>query len=127
MSNSNSLLARFPWLVGSPRSNRTITWPADVADKVHGRDDARMRGVLDDRFVLATHAKDGDETWVFYADLRTQPGAESDIAMDRVALLPMQVDMIALLPRRDGDEQAEFVTLKANVGYVAPSTFRASY
>jgi hypothetical protein len=55
---------------------------------------------------------------VFYADLRTQAGqaAESDVVVDRVAILPTKVDMIALLPRKESGQNPEFVTLKADVG-----------
>jgi hypothetical protein len=120
MSDSSKILSRFPWLASVPHSSKTLTWQPDLVAQVKTRSTSRrVVSVLDDRVVFIANAKAGDETWVFYAELK-EDGAES-VVCERVAVLPLKVDMIALLPRKTGEGNPEFVTLKADTGCVALS------
>jgi hypothetical protein len=69
---SPSVLSRFPWIRGSPRAHREVVWPEDIGHQVKGtpwNDRDRRISVLDDRFALLAHPREGGDSWVYQANL----------------------------------------------------------
>jgi hypothetical protein len=72
---TDSILANFSWLSATSYKIKVLGWPKDVTEQVEKmwyENRYSNRTVLDDRLAFLAYPRQGDGTWVFYADLKDE-------------------------------------------------------